>query len=337
MSKKLIAVAAAAALALTGLVATTPATALPVVSGDVFAGESYLGVTTTGTRAGAGTSASPFTLQVPESGTIATTANVFSLAVSSSLKSRPVAVTTSNGIKVLEELGNATNKYIASSGKDSLSLTTTSTGTTNFIAFPTTTATGVLTVSITATDGTVDTTQVFIKGLAGAAYAIKSVTPPTAIQTEGKGTFVGVLVDAFGNTVETGELAVTVVGGGSSTFVDEKAVADKITWSATTKRHAGVLTAGKVEGTIALQAVLAGTATTDQVAAFGTPVRTYFTTITTASLAAQVTALTAQVAALQAQMADMRTKARSVTKKKYNTLARKWNAANPGARVALKK
>jgi hypothetical protein len=336
MSKKLIAVAAAAALALSGLVATTSASALPVVA-DVAAGESYLSVTTTGTRAGAGTSGSPFTLQVPESGTIETTANVFSLSVSSTLKSRPVAITTSNGIKVLDELANTTNKYIASSGKDSLSLTTTSSGTLSFIAFPTSTATGVLTVSITATDGTVDTTQVFIKGLAGAAYAIKSVTPPTSVQPEGKGVFVAVLVDAFGNTVETGNLDVTVVGGGSSSFLDVVGGGSDITYSDTTERHEGTLTAGKVEGTIAIQAELAGTATDAQVKAFGTPVRNYFTTITTASLAGQVTALTAQVAALTAQLAESRPKARSVTKKRFNTLARKWNAAFPSQKVALKK
>ncbi len=336
MSKKLIAVAAAAALALSGLVATTSASALPVQSGDVFTGESYLGVTTTGTRAGAGTFGSPFTLQVPESGTIATTANVFALSVSSTLKSRPVAITTSNGIKVLDELGNSTNKYTAASGKDSLSLTTTSSGTLNFIAFPTSTTTGVLTVSITATDGTVDTTQVFIKGLQGAAYAIKSVTPPTSVQPEGKGTFVAVLVDAFGNTVEaTDDLDVTVVGGGTSTFKDEAGNTDKISWSTTTKRHAGVLTAGKVEGTIAIQAILDGTASDDQVAAFGTPVRSYFTTITTASLAGQVTALTAQVAALTAQLAASRPKANSVTKKRYNTLVRAHRAL--GGTAKLKK
>jgi hypothetical protein len=268
------------------------------------------------------------------------------MSISSSLKSRPVTITATAGIKLLDEAGNATNKYIASSGKDSLTLTTTSSGTASWVAYATTTSTGVITVSITdsSTPPVTDVTQVFVKGVAGDAYGIKSVTAPTSVAPEGKGTFVAVLVDAWGNTVETGELAVTAVGGGSTTFADESAQSNKITWSTTSKRHAGVLTAGKTAGQIAIQASLAGTATDDQIKAFGTPVRTNFTIITTASVAAQVTALEAQITALKAQitaltdqLAASRPVADSVTKKKYNTLARKWNAANPGAKVALKK
>ena len=332
MSKKLIAVAAAAALALSALVATTSASALPVV-GSEASGESYLSVTTTGTRAGAGTSGSPYTLQVPESGKIETTANVFSLSVSSTLKSRPVSVTTSNGIKVLDELGNSTNKYIASSGKDSLTLTTTSSGTTQFIAYPTKDSTGILTVAITAADGTVDTTQVFIKGLAGAAYSIKSVTPPTSVAPEGKGTFVASFVDVYGNAAiaaASDSAKVTVVGGGASTFASESATADRIGYSATTKRTAGVLTAGKVAGTIAVaMELLTPDATDAQIAAFGAPTRTYFTTLNSASLAGQITTLTTQVATLTTTVNGL--------KADYNALATKYNKlVKKSKRVVLK-
>jgi hypothetical protein len=186
-----------------------------------------------------------------------------------------------------------------------------------FYGFATTTTAGVVTLTI---DG--DVTQAYIKGVAGAAYAIKSVTAPTSVTPEGKGTFVAVLVDAFGNVVDTGELAVTVVGGGSSTFADEAAVANKITYSATSKRHAGVLTAGATAGQIAVQATLAGTATDDQKTAFGTPTRNYFGIVTTASLADQITALTASVTALKAD---------------YNALAAKYNKlVKKKKRVALK-
>jgi hypothetical protein len=44
-----------------------------------------------------------------------------------------------------------------------------------------------------------------------------------------------------------------------------------------------------------------------------------------------------RIAVLTTQLAASRPIATSVTKKRYNTLARKWNAANPGAKVALKK
>jgi len=283
---------------------------------------------------GAGTSADPIVFTVPTSGTVtttsATTTEVLRMSISSTLKSRPVTVTATAGIKLLDEAGNATNKYIATSGKDSLTLTTTSAGALTFAAFPTTTSTGVITVSITdsSTPAVTDVTQVFVKGAAGPAYAIKSVTAPTSVAPEGKGTFVAVLVDAWGNVVETGELAVTVVGGGTGTaIVDESTtagVANKMVWSATSKRHAGILTAGKTAGQIAVSAQLAGEATTAQVTAFGTPVRTYFTVLTTASVAAQVTALTAQVATLTASVAALTAD--------YNKLAKKWNK-----RYALKK
>jgi hypothetical protein len=254
-----------------------------------------------------------------------------------------VTITATAGIKLLDEAGNATNKYIASSGKDSLTLTTTSAGTTSFVAYATTTTTGVITISITdsSTPPVTDVTQVFVKGVAGAAYAIKSVTPPTSIQPDGKGTFVGVLVDAWGNTVETGTLTVNAIGGGSGTAVvseTDMTTGSSMGWSSTTKRHGAVLTAGATAGQIAVSATLAGTPTTAQITAFGTPVRTYFTILTTASLAGQVTTLTAQVTALQAQITILTDQlAASVTKKKYNALARKWNARNPGAKVALKK
>jgi hypothetical protein len=236
------------------------------------------------------------------------------------LKSRPVTITATAGIKLLDEAGNATNKYTATSGKDSLTLTTTSAGAATFVAYATTTTTGVITVSITdaSTPPVTDVTQVFVKGVAGAAYAIKSMTAPTAVAPEAKGTFVAVLVDAWGNVVETGELAVTAVGGGTGTvFDDESGVDNKITWSATSKRHAGVLTAGKTAGQIAISAQLAGDATTAQIAAFGTPVRTYFTVLTTASIAAQVATLTAQVTTLTAQVAALTAD--------YNKLVKRWN------------
>jgi hypothetical protein len=248
-----------------------------------------------------------------------------------------VTITATAGIKLLDEAGNATNKYIATSGKDSLTLTTTSSGALTFVAYPTTTSTGVITVSITdaSTPAITDVTQVFVKGTAGPAYAIKSVTAPTSVAPEGKGTFVAVLVDAFGNVVEANnELAVTVVGGGTGTeFKDESAASNKITWSTTTKRHAGVLTAGATAGQIAVSAQLAGTATADQIAAFGTPVRTYFTVITTASIAAQVATLTAQVATLTASVTALTAD--------YNKLANRFNKLQaakkaPKKKVALK-
>jgi hypothetical protein len=323
MSKKLIAIASAAALGLSALVGIAPANALPVVTAD--AGTSFLKVTGV-SSGGAGTSASAFVDRVPEAGTV-TSADILTFTVSSTLKRTAASVTATSGIKLLDAPGDATNKYTSASGSASLSLTTTDTGSLLFYGFATTTTMGVVTLTI----GT-DITQVYITGEAGAAYAIKSVTPPTSVAPEAKGTFVAVLTDAFGNTVITGELAVTAVGGGTGTaFADELAASNKITYSSTTKRHAGILTAGKTAGQIAVSAQLAGEATDAQIAAFGTPVRTYFTVITTASVTAQVAALTKQVTDLQAQLAALT--ASTVTKAKYNKLVRKWNRANPSNKV----
>jgi hypothetical protein len=327
MSKKLIAIAAAAALGLSALVGVAPATALPVVTTD--SGTTFLkvtGITGAGVAGGTGTSASAFVHRVSDSGLVAT--GLITFTASQTAKRTAATVTATAGIKLLDAPGDSTNKYIATSGKDSLSLTTTDTGSLLFYAYTTSTTMGVVTLTI----GT-DITQVYVKGTAGDAYAIKSVTAPTAVAPEGKGTFVAVLVDAFGNVLETGELAVTVVGGGTGTgLVDESSTAgtaNKMVWSATTKRHAGILTAGKTAGQIAVSAQLAGEATADQIAAFGTPVRTYFTVITTASVAEQVTKLTAQVATLTASVTALTTE--------YNALATKYNKlVKKSKRVAKK-
>jgi hypothetical protein len=102
-----------------------------------------------------------------------------------------------------------------------------------------------------------------------------------------------------------------------------------VEYSDTTERHQGKLTAGDTAGTIAVSMQLAGSATADQIAAFGTPVRTYFATISSASLAGQVTALTAQVATLTASVTALKADYNSVAKK-YNKLVKK------SKRVALK-
>jgi hypothetical protein len=325
MSKKLIAIAAAAALALSGLVATTSASALPV-TGGALSGESYLNVTSTVTRAGSGTASDPYTFAVPSAGTVAA-ASIVTFQVSSSLKRTAATVSATSGIKLLDAPGDATNKYTAASGTASLSLTTTDTGTLVFYGFPTSTTTGLVTLTV----GT-DVTQVYIKGTAGAAYNIVSVTAPTSIAPEGKGTFVAVLSDAFGNVVTTGTLDVTAVGGGSGTaWIDwTGGTANKVSYSATTKRHQGILTAGTVAGQIAVSAQITGlTATDDQVAAFGAPKSTYFSVFTSASVTAQLATLTAQVDTLTKSVAALTADYNSVAKK-YNKLVKK------SKRVALK-
>jgi hypothetical protein len=320
MSKKLIAIAAAGALALSGLVATTSASALPV-TGGALSGESYLNVTSTVTRAGSGTASDPYTFAVPSAGTVAA-ASIVTFQVSSSSKRTAATVSSTSGIKLLDAPGDATNKYTAASGSASLSLTTTDSGTLVFYGFPTSTTTGLVTLTI----GT-DVTQVYIKGVAGAAYNIATVTPPATLEPEGKGTYVVTVTDAFGNAVTAGSLSVTRVGGGSGgSFVSwTGGESDKITYSATTKRWQGIITAGDVAGQIAVGIQIDGlTATDDQKTAFGAPKSTFFSIITTSSSAELVKSLQAQVATLTASVTALTAD--------YNKLAKRFNK-----RVDLKK
>jgi hypothetical protein len=314
MSKKLIAIAAAGALALSGLVATTSASALPV-TGGALSGESYLNVTSTVTRAGSGTASDPYTFAVPSAGTVAA-ASIVTFQVSSSSKRTAATVSSTSGIKLLDAPGDATNKYTSASGSASLSLTTTDSGTLVFYGFPTSTTTGLVTLTI----GT-DVTQVYIKGVAGPAYNIATVTPPASLEPEGKGTYVVTVTDAFGNAVTAGSLSVTRVGGGSGGSFISWATSgenDKIVYSATAKRWQGIITAGDVAGQIAVGLQIDGlTATDDQKTAFGAPKNTFFSIITTSSSADLVISLRAQVATLTATVAALTAD--------YNKLATRWN------------
>ena len=143
------------------------------------------------------------------------------------------------------------------------------------------------------------------------------------------------ITDVFGNTVvANADVVMSLTGAGLT--VDGGTAATTLsglTYSATEGGH-GIEVWTTAAGSFALSLSI----TASDVVGLPTANKSLFltqTAVSVAGLAAQISTLTAQVEALQAQMADMRTKARSVTKKKYNTLARKWNAATPGARVAL--
>jgi hypothetical protein len=301
MSKKIIAVAAAAALALTGLVGVAPATAAMVTSGSTLqAGANSLLVTSTVTRTGSGTLADPYTVAAPTSGTtlrfqISTTA------------ARAMTVTATSGIKLVATVTDTT--AVVLTGADSLTVTADAAGAAEFRAYPTSTTRGVVTIT---NDG--DITQIYITGTAGTAYDIGTVTLP-AMEPSGTGAVVAVVTDAFGNATETGTLTASLTGTGSPT-------AGNITYSATSKRWEGTQTAGANAGSLALGLTISGlTATDAQKAAFGAPTNTYFGIIsvtaakTVAEWTAQVAALTASVAALTADYNALATKYNKLVKK----------------------
>jgi hypothetical protein len=308
MSKKLIAVASAAAIALSALVGVAPAQAL-VYSGTSMPADGLL-VTGTVSRSGDGTLAVPYLVPVPSSG-IATSSTMMRFALSTTV-SRAFTVTSTSGIKLLDAVANTTNKYTAASGSASYNGTTNATGQAEFYAFPTSTTRGVVTITI---DG--DITQVYVTGTEGTAYNLVSVTLPT-FELSKAGVVVGVITDMFGNPIVTGTPTVTttVVGTGSPSDVD-------LAYSTTSKRWEGTVTPGATAGQIAVQVALTVSATDAQKAAFGEPktnffgVQTIATTKTVAELTTEVNTLKAAVATLTAD---------------YNALVKRWNK-----RVADKK
>ena len=325
MSKKLIAVASAAAIALSALVGVAPAQALIVETGDAAPNTASVWATSSTDRAeGTGSQASPIKIIVPDAGTVAA-GDILKLVVSSTLKRTAITASVTNGIKLLDAPGDATNKYTSASGTTALAAaqTTDAAGAYTFYAFPTSTTAGVITVTV----GT-DVTQIYVKGTVGAAYDITSVTIPV-IDPKATGTVVATVTDAFGNLLAStgaGTMTLTRVGGTGGLEGD-------IVYSATSKRYELEITAPDAAGQVAYAAVVKGlTATAAQVTAFGAP-QTFFGLVTVTSTADLVKSLQASVTTLTAQVATLTAD--------YNKLANRWNKLRaakkaPKKKVALK-
>ena len=310
MSKKIIAVAAAAALALTGLVGVAPANSAMPYSGDSQpAAANSLLVTSTVARTGTGTLADPYKIPVPQSG-LATSGTTLRFAISTTA-ARAVTVTATSGIRLVATVTNTTPVVLT--GADTLTVTADAAGAAEFRAYPTSTTRGVVTIT---NDG--DVTQIYVTGIVGSAYDIGTVTLP-ALELSTAGVIVAVVTDAFGNVVDTDDdqsLTVTRVGTGVT------AAAVDVQYSATSKRWEGKVTAGATAGQLAVGLTIAGlTATTAQKAAFGAPNNTFFgiitvaATKTTAEWTTQVAALTASVSALTAEYNALATKYNKLVKK----------------------
>jgi hypothetical protein len=302
-----------------------------VTSGDDLpVAEDSLLVTSTVDRDGSGTLADPYTIDVPSSG-LATDGTTLEFVISTTA-ARAITVTATSGIRLLAAVEDDT--AVVLTGADSLTVTTDSNGDAEFFAYPTSTTKGVVTIT---NDG--DITQIYVEGNVGPAYDIGAVTLP-ALEPEDEGVIVAVVTDAFGNVIDSVSnqtLTVTRVGTGSPDSTH-------VVYSDTSERWEGTITAGATAGQLAVGLTIEGlTATDEQEAAFGAPNNTFFGIInvaaakTAAAWEADIKVLNDRIAVLTTQLEASRPIATSVTKKKYNTLARKWNAANPRAKVALKK
>ena len=343
MSKKLIAVAAAAALALTGLVAVAPASAVGPFAVSTTQADILSRAATNGS-----TATSELTVLVPSQDVLrldagsgyatSVTGTLLRFKVTTPAGGATVTATAAlGGAKLITQAQVDAGSLTTASGTASISVTSDTNGAVSFYAYTTSTADSTVTVASGA-----NSTVLWMKGVSAKTngYKLNFTASPVATAASGKITFTGTVTDVFGNVLSTIAAAdiVTTGLGGNLTTIEEGDFAQNATTGVVTFTAVNRDTVGAAAISLAMHTTLAPAAGAPaKIAAFGDPVGTQFFTVSAVDLSAQVTSLTAQVAALQAQMADMRTKALSVTKKKYNTLARKWNAANPGARVALKK
>jgi hypothetical protein len=312
MSKKLIAVASAAALALSALVAA-PATAVGPFN-----------VTTVGSISIANGSTGDLesTTNVPTqdvlrynnvaNGAATTTGTLVRYDVVTPLGGAAVSVAAAGGgAKLISSTQFAKlSEQTTTSGTATLSITSDSTGAVEFYAYTTSTSDSTITVSSAGASQVL-----YMKGVSakGNSYKLNFTASPTNTAVGGKVTFTGTITDAFGNLmklVDAADLTVTGLGGnlGAAALVDyvQSTTTSVITFDVVNRD-----TAGSAAMSISMGGALAPAGVPTKVTAFGTPVGTQFFSVNALDLAAQVTSLTAQVAALTAD---------------YNKLAARWNA-----------
>jgi len=317
MSKKLIAVASAAALALSALVAV-PATA------------SSLTVGVTGNTGGDGlASTTAWGIAVPSQDVLRSTdtasRSVVDLAVQTIEDSASVNVTSTGGVKLLTAAQLAASTTTTATGTQSLALSSNDSGAVTFYAYNTSTSAGSVTVQEVKAGAVIAANTKWIEGITAAANAYKiNFTAPTIAGLGSKVEFSGTVVDMFGNVIDDATITPETLGG------DATGVAMATTPYNTTKKvYEGSFTNRTTAGATALSIKINVSA--DSVTAFGTKQASQFFNINGQDLQAAITGLQGQVAALQA-IVD-----RKVTKKRFNTLARKWNRAFPSQAVKLKK
>jgi hypothetical protein len=324
MSKKLIAVASAAALALSALVAV-PATAATFAVTDG-----------TNAYANGATSDSPITVAVPSANSITSTGTRTALEfeVTKVSDASTLTVTSTGGVKLLTAAQMAlTGASVATVATGTQSITDTSTASAvTFWVYTTSTTAGTVVVNNGGNSKTF-----YVEGTSTVPYKI-AFSGPASAAISGVTTITGTVKDAFGNHLTTAltnsNFVVSALGGdkaGAQTYdAATTPVAGEyvITHSTTTDVYTIKTLNRSDAGPMAVSVKLASDPT--KVDAFGDFVASSFFQVNSVDLAARV-------AELETQIATMRPKANSVTKKRYNTLARKWNAAFPSQKVKLKK
>jgi len=312
MSKKLIAVASAAALALAALVGA-PASA------------ATFGVAITENVAGSGSSADPYTVNVATANvvrgsTVTTDTTAVKFVVTQSSSTNTTTVTATGGVKLISEADEALNKA-ASFGATTL----TGVGATyTFYASNNSTTAG----TVTIVEGG-NTRVVHLKGVSTLGY--KVVLSGAANAANGGGyKMVATVTDSFGNPT-SGLTAFDESGAGSVGASPVGTVVETATGSGVynISLPAGTISADGGPGLVTVALATANKQT--EVTALGTAAHTATRVINATDPATALATAQAQVASLTALVAA------KVSKAKYNKLARKWNRAFPSQKVALKK
>jgi len=312
MSKKLIAVASATALALSALVAmpTVATASLGAFAVSTVQSETLSRVDTNGS-----TGDLELQIAVPSSDTVryvAGTTNAFvqttsntllRFNVQTSLAGTAVIATASAGAKLVSQTQVTAGSLTTASGTSTLSVSSDSAGVVAIYAYATSTADQTITIAAGS-----NSTSLFIKGVSANANAYKiNFTGPTTVAIGGAMSFSGTVVDMFGNllTLTDAEITTTQLGGSLTAGpITETLFAVNATTQVTTFD----IVASTTESAQAIGVAL--TTPAAEITALGSRVTSKFFSVNATDLTTVVAALTAQVAALTAD---------------YNALATRWN------------
>jgi hypothetical protein len=330
MSKKLIAVASAAALALTALVGIAPASASPAITYDGALQSKGL------------TAADPILINVPSqnvlrnaTGVAATTSgSVIRVDIDSPLTNQTIRVTSTGAVKLLSTSQfTTTANRTAQFGSQSLDVVSSEAdGLAGFYVYTTSTAVGTFSVTDAGT-----TIVRHIKGVTSIDNAYNlTFTAPTTADVSGTLLFSGSITDAFGNKI-TGLTAsagavpetLTVTRFGAASALSDSATGKWLESTTTPGDYTFAVTTSATAGPGVVGLTIAPVAIT----ALGTPKSSLLFQFSTSSLADQVKTLQASVTTLQATVAALTAD--------YNKLAKRFNKLQaakkaPKKKVALK-
>jgi hypothetical protein len=343
MSKKLIAVASAAALALSALVA------MPAMASQGFVVTATKAANAGGT--GNGDSSAAAILNASLEANELSVGDVTTITVDGNVAGTTFSVASTGGVLLVTDVTDSDAKALPlTAGTTSLASAaygkkdTLNSNKKTFYAYTTSTTAG----KVTVTSSTGASQVIWVASEVGMAYNISATFPTTLPVSATAGTAtVGAKVylnitDVFGNPVTGGTTGNATAAGFAPLAVASgkvqitavgATIAPNTAWTWDTTRKSWKNDLGLVapkSGSYALSLELTGDPDLTD-AGLAAAKTTAFSTTSSQSLEDQIKSLTAQVATLQAALAA------TVTKAKFNKLAKRWNRANPSNKVKLVK